>query len=41
MTDEAAPADAGKEPLETLADKVNWVLDKAHPAGRGRFSDAG
>ena len=40
MADEAAPADAGGVPLKTLADKVNWVLDKAHPAGRGRFSDA-
>jgi ESX-1-secreted protein regulator len=40
MADEAAPADPGKVPLKTLADKVNWVLDKAHPAGRGRFSDA-
>ena len=40
MADEAAPADAGMVPLKTLADKVNWVLDKAHPAGRGRFSDA-
>ena len=34
MTDEAAPGGAGKAPLETLANKVNWVLDKAHPAGR-------
>ena len=40
MTDEAAPGGAGEAPLKTLADKVNWVLDKAHPAGRGRFSDA-
>jgi transcriptional regulator with XRE-family HTH domain len=40
MTDEGARAGAGKESLKTLADKVNWVLDKAHPAGRGRFSDA-
>ena len=40
MADEAAPAEAGRVPLKTLADKVNWVLDKAHPAGRGRFSDA-
>ena len=40
MTEEAAPADADRAPLKTLADKVNWVLDKAHPAGRGRFSDA-
>src|ERR1700693_4546056 len=40
MTDEAAPGGAGKAPLKTLAGKVNSVLDKAHPAGRGRFSDA-
>jgi transcriptional regulator with XRE-family HTH domain len=40
MTDEARPGGADKEPLKTLADKVNWVLDKAHPPGRGRFSDA-
>jgi transcriptional regulator with XRE-family HTH domain len=40
MADEAVPADTGKVPLNTLADKVNWILDKAHPAGRGRFSDA-
>jgi transcriptional regulator with XRE-family HTH domain len=40
MADAAVPADTGKVPLKTLADKVNWVLDKAHPAGRGRFSDA-
>ena len=40
MTDEAVPAGTGKVPLKTLAGKVNWILDKAHPAGRGRFSDA-
>ena len=40
MTDGAAPAGAGTTPLKTLADRVNWLLDKAHPAGRGRFSDA-
>lgn len=40
MTEEAGPADAAREPLKTLADKVNWILDKAHPVGRGRFSDA-
>jgi transcriptional regulator with XRE-family HTH domain len=39
MTDEAAPGSAGKE-LNTLADKVNWVLDKANTTGRGRLSDA-
>jgi transcriptional regulator with XRE-family HTH domain len=40
MADEAVPADTGTVPLKTLADKVNWILDQAHPAGRGRFSDA-
>jgi transcriptional regulator with XRE-family HTH domain len=40
MTDEAAPGSTGRAPLKTLADKVNWVLDQAHPAGRGRLSDA-
>ena len=40
MADEAAPAGTGTVPLNTLADKVNWILDKAHTAGRGRFSDA-
>ena len=40
MTDEAAPGSAGQVPLKTLADKVNWVLDMAHTAGRGRLSDA-
>ena len=34
MTDEAAPGSAGPAPLKTLANKVNWVLDKAHTAGR-------
>ena len=40
MADEAVPAGTGKVPLKTLADKVNWILEQAHPAGRGRFSDA-
>ena len=41
MTDETAPGSAGTAPPKTLADKVNWVLDKAHTVGRGRLSDAG
>jgi ESX-1-secreted protein regulator len=40
MTDNAAPGSAATAPPKTLADKVNWVLDKAHTAGRGRMSDA-
>jgi transcriptional regulator with XRE-family HTH domain len=27
-------------PLRTLADKVNWLIDKAYPAGRGPYSNA-
>ena len=40
MTDEAAPGSAATAPTKTLADKVNWVLDTAHTAGRGRMPDA-
>jgi transcriptional regulator with XRE-family HTH domain len=40
MTGNAAPGGAAAAPVKTLADKVNWVLDAAHPAGRGRLSDA-
>jgi hypothetical protein len=40
MTNNAAPGSAATAPPKTLADKVNWVLDKAHTAGRGRMSDA-
>jgi ESX-1-secreted protein regulator len=27
------------EPLHTLADKVNWLIQQAHPAGRGPYSN--
>ena len=37
MPDEAAPG-AGR--LKTLADKVNWLIDQAHPAGGGPLSNA-
>ncbi len=40
MTSNAAPGSAATAPPKTLADKVNWVLDTAHTAGRGRLSDA-
>jgi len=34
------PGDAGSTPpLRTLADKVNWLIDHAHPAGRGPYSN--
>ena len=25
--------------LRTLADKVNWLIDRAHPAGRGPYTN--
>src|SRR4051812_18384681 len=28
------------EPLRTLADKVNWLIDRVHPQGRGPYSNA-
>jgi transcriptional regulator with XRE-family HTH domain len=40
MTGNAAPGSAVTAPPKTLADKVNWVLGRAHTAGRGRMSDA-
>ena len=30
---------SGKPVLRTLADKMNWLIDHAHPAGRGPFSN--
>jgi transcriptional regulator with XRE-family HTH domain len=35
-----AGADAAGAPLRTLADKVNWLIDRATPAGRGALSNA-
>ena len=40
MVDTAAQADLGDPPPRTLADKVNWLIDNAHPAGRGPYSNA-
>ena len=39
MPGEAAPDDAGKPTLRTLANKVNWLIEQAHPAGRGPYSN--
>ena len=30
---------AGEPPLRTLKDKVNWLIDRAHPVGRGPYSN--
>jgi len=39
MPDETAPG-AGRPALETLAEKVNWLIEQAHPADRGPLSNA-
>ena len=40
MPDEAGQGGAGRPPLRTLADKVNWLIEHAHPAGRGPLSNS-
>jgi transcriptional regulator with XRE-family HTH domain len=40
MADTARADDPGSPPLRTLADKVSWLIDRAHPAGRGPYSNA-
>ena len=40
MADAAAAGDPAEQPPHTLADKVNWLIDRAHPAGRGPYSNA-
>ena len=39
MPDEATASEESTPALRTLADKVNWLIDRAHPAGRGPFSN--
>jgi len=36
----AGESPAGEPPLRTLKDKVNWLIDRAHPGGRGPYSNA-
>jgi transcriptional regulator with XRE-family HTH domain len=40
VADPATVNDTPDTPLHTLADKVNWLIDRAHPAGRGPYSNA-
>jgi len=40
MTEPAAAGDSAARRPRTLADKVNWLIDRAHPAGRGPYSNA-
>jgi transcriptional regulator with XRE-family HTH domain len=39
MPGDAMAGEEGAPVLRTLADKVNWLIDRAHPAGRGPFSN--
>jgi transcriptional regulator with XRE-family HTH domain len=39
MPNEAAPR-AGRQVPKTLADKVNWLIEQAHPADGGSLSNA-
>ena len=39
MPDEATAGEKSTPGPRTLADKVNWLIDRAHPAGRGPFSN--
>jgi transcriptional regulator with XRE-family HTH domain len=40
MTAESAASEPDRPPLRTLADKVNWLIGTAHPAGRGPYSNS-
>ena len=39
MPGEAAGSAESTPVLRTLADKVNWLIDRAHPAGRGPYTN--
>ena len=40
MSDEATEGTAAEPALRTLADKVNWLIDRARPAGREPCTNA-
>ena len=40
MSDPAVAGEPAAPRPRTLADKVNWLIDRAHPAGRGPYSNA-
>ena len=39
VPDDVAAGEKSPPVLRTLADKVNWLIGRAHPAGRGPFSN--
>ena len=40
MSDEATEGTAAESALRTLAGKMNWLIDRARPAGRGPYTNA-
>jgi transcriptional regulator with XRE-family HTH domain len=40
MTDDTARGEPADRPLRTFADKLDWLIEHAHPAGRGPFTNA-
>lgn len=38
MPDEAGQGSGGVPPLETLADKISWLMEHSNPGGRGPLS---
>jgi hypothetical protein len=40
MTDETTWGTAAEPALRTLADKMNWLIDRARPTGRGPYTNA-
>jgi transcriptional regulator with XRE-family HTH domain len=40
MPDETPEGTAAEPTLRTLADKMNWLIDRARPAGRGPYTNA-
>jgi len=40
MPSEAGASAERRPALRTLADKVNWLIERAHPAGRGPYSNS-
>lgn len=40
MTAGGAASEPDRPTLRTLADKVDWLIETAHPAGRGPYSNA-
>jgi len=40
VTEDTAAEEPNGSPLRTLAEKLDWLIEQAHPAGRGPYSNA-